>query len=134
LRALPAIGEVECATDGHDALVKASAQAYDAIFLDVRMPDLDGLELARVLRRFATPPQLIFVSAYDSAAVDAFELRALDYLLKPVGRGRVAEALERVAQAVRQSPPNGEHPDHAPTNGRDGEIVAVANVRSPGTT
>ena len=64
-------------------------------------PDLDGLELGRVLRRFASPPQLVFVSAYDNAAVDAFELRALDYLLKPVGRRRVEEALERVASAVR---------------------------------
>ncbi len=91
---------VECALDGHDALVKASAQQYDAIFLDVRMPDLDGLELARVLRRFASPPQLVFVSAYDTAAVDAFELRALDYLRKPVSRRRVEEALERVARAI----------------------------------
>ncbi len=48
------------------------------------MPGLDGVELARVLRRFAAPPALIFVSAYESAAVEAFELRALDYLLKPV--------------------------------------------------
>ncbi len=52
------------------------------------MPDLDGLELGRVLRRFAAPPQLVFVSAYDSAAVDAFELHALDYLRKPVSRRR----------------------------------------------
>ena len=64
------------------------------------MPDLDGLELGRVLRRFAAPPQLVFVSAYDSAAVDAFELHALDYLRKPVSRRRVEEALERVAAAV----------------------------------
>ena len=57
------------------------------------MPGLDGVELARVLRRFAAPPALIFVSAYESAAVEAFELRALDYLMKPVSRARVAEAL-----------------------------------------
>ena len=88
LRSSPGVEEVECAFDGHDALVKASTQAYDAIFLDVRMPDLDGLELGRVLRRFAAPPQLVFVSAYDNAAVDAFELHALDYLRKPVGRRR----------------------------------------------
>ena len=50
------------------------------------MPGLDGVELARVLRRFAAPPALIFVSAYESAAVEAFELRALDYLMKPVSR------------------------------------------------
>ena len=53
LRSSPMVEEVECAFDGHDALVKASAEHYDAIFLDVRMPDLDGLELGRVLRRFA---------------------------------------------------------------------------------
>src|SRR5437763_8943103 len=100
LRSFAAIEEVECAYDGHDALLKASGQRYDAIFLDVRMPDLDGLELGRVLRRFASPPQLVFVSAYDSAAVDAFELHALDYLRKPVSRVRVEEALERVAAAI----------------------------------
>src|SRR5947209_3198833 len=77
LRSSPAVGTVECSSDGHDALIKASSHCYDAIFLDVRMPDLDGIELARVLRRFATPPQLVFVSAYDTAAVDAFELHAL---------------------------------------------------------
>ena len=78
------------------------ARRYDAIFLDVRMPDLDGVELGRVLRRFAAPPQLVFVSAYDGAAVDAFELRALDYLRKPVSRRRLEEALERVAAAVER--------------------------------
>ena len=62
------------------------------------MPGLDGVELARVLRRFASPPALIFVSAYESAAVEAFELRALDYLMKPVSRARVAEALARITE------------------------------------
>ncbi len=100
LRSSPIVDEVECAGDGHDALVMASAQAYDAIFLDVRMPDLDGLELARVLRRFAQPPQLVFVSAYENAAVDAFELHALDYLRKPVSRARIEETLERISVAV----------------------------------
>jgi DNA-binding LytR/AlgR family response regulator len=99
LRNLPAVEEVECADGGHDALVKASGQAFDAIFLDVRMPDLDGLMLARVLKRFSNPPQIVFVSAYDTAAVDAFELRAVDYLRKPVSRRRVEEALERVSAA-----------------------------------
>src|ERR1700738_7483 len=93
LRSSPVVDEVECAFDGHDALAKATAQQYDAIFLDVRMPDLDGLELGRVLKRFASPPQLVFVSAYDNAAVDAFELNALDYLRKPVSRRRVEETI-----------------------------------------
>src|SRR5581483_6966366 len=102
LRGFPSVEEVECADGGQDALVKASAQRFDAIFLDVRMPDLDGLKLARVLKRFQHPPQIVFVSAYDTAAVDAFELQAVDYLRKPVSRRRVEEALERVTAAFDQ--------------------------------
>jgi DNA-binding LytR/AlgR family response regulator len=102
LRAFPSVEDVECAGDGQDALVKASTQRFDAIFLDVRMPDLDGLKLARVLKRFQNPPQIVFVSAYDTAAVDAFELNAVDYLRKPVSRRRVEQALERVASALEQ--------------------------------
>jgi DNA-binding LytR/AlgR family response regulator len=99
LRAQPAVAEVATAESGEEALhALAGGEHYDAVFLDVRMPGLDGVELARVLRRFAAPPALIFVSAYESAAVEAFELRALDYLLKPVSRSRVAEALARVEQ------------------------------------
>ena len=64
------------------------------------MPGLDGLELARVLRRFERPPAVVFVSAFDDFAVDAFELAALDYLVKPVSRRRLDEAIERVARAV----------------------------------
>jgi DNA-binding LytR/AlgR family response regulator len=89
---------VETAVSGEDALQALTSAHYDAVFLDVRMPGLDGVELARVLRRFASPPALIFVSAYESAAVEAFELRALDYLLKPVSRARLEEALGRVVQ------------------------------------
>src|SRR5438067_3919596 len=135
LRGFPVVDAVECAFDGHDALVKASSHPYDAIFLDVRMPDLDGVELARVLRRFASPPQLVFVTAHDNAAVDAFELNALDYLLKPVGRQRLQEALERVAAAVAASEAGGPGVDVVgrPHTGRDGEVIAVANVRSGST-
>jgi DNA-binding LytR/AlgR family response regulator len=133
LSSSPMVEAVECASDGHDALLKASAQPYDAIFLDVRMPDLDGLELARVLRRFASPPQLVFVTAYDSAAVDAFELRALDYLLKPVARQRVEKALERVASAVSATEQATGEANSSPPTPREGDVIAVANVRSGST-
>ena len=85
------------------------------------MPDLDGLELARVLRGSRRRPQLVFVSAYDSAAVDAFELHALDYLRKPVGRRRVEEAVERVAAAVEagRAPADGRSPRGAGAGQRD---------------
>ena len=97
LRTQPAVDVVDTAESGEEALHALTGEPYDAVFLDVRMPGLDGVELARVLRRFADPPALIFVSAYESAAVEAFELRALDYLMKPVSRARVAEALNRIA-------------------------------------
>jgi DNA-binding LytR/AlgR family response regulator len=135
LRSSPSVKDVECACDGRDALVKVSTQAFDAIFLDVRMPDLDGLELGRVLRRFAAPPQLVFVSAYDSAAVEAFELHALDYLRKPVGRRRVEEAIERVAAAVESTPPPSEPGGlrHGAPQPDDHEMIAVANLHGGAT-
>jgi DNA-binding LytR/AlgR family response regulator len=133
LRNSPVVREVECAYDGHEALVKASTQAYDAIFLDVRMPDLDGLELARVLRRFVSPPQLVFVSAYDSAAVDAFELHALDYLRKPVGRRRVEEAIARVAAAIESGAGSDPAVVARPAAGDDTEMIAVANLHGGST-
>jgi DNA-binding LytR/AlgR family response regulator len=132
LRSFPAVEEVECAFDGHEALLKASSERYDAVFLDVRMPDLDGVELGRVLRRFAAPPQLVFVSAYDNAAVDAFELRALDYLLKPVSRRRVEEALLRITSAIDGASPTSEEARARP-QANDSEMVAVTHVRSGAT-
>ncbi len=128
LRSSSAVEAVECASDGHDALVKASGERYDVIFLDVRMPGLDGVELGRVLRRFAAPPQLVFVSAYDSAAVEAFELQALDYLRKPVSRRRLEEALKRAVTAVA----NGTDREPGPATA-ESEVVAVANVRNGAT-
>ena len=133
LRSFPAVQDVECAYGGHDALLKASSLAYDAIFLDVRMPDLDGLELGRVLRRFASPPALVFVSAYDSAAVDAFELNALDYLRKPVGRRRVDEAIARVAAAVESGAASEPAVAGRPSAGDDHEMIAVANLHGGST-
>lgn len=132
LRGSPCVEEVECAFDGHEALIKVSTHPYDAIFLDVRMPDLDGLELGRVLRRFASPPQLVFVSAYDAAAVDAFELQALDYLRKPVGRVRVEEALDRVVRAIDAADRDGGNGYLRPSahDSAEQEMVAVANTRT----
>ncbi|MEA2330887.1 MAG: hypothetical protein QOH58_1025 [Thermoleophilaceae bacterium] len=99
LRSLPGIGDVCTAASGQEALRTLAERPFDAVFLDVRMPGLDGLELARVLRRFEAPPGIVFVSAYETGAVGAFELKALDYLMKPVSRKRLAEAAERVSDA-----------------------------------
>jgi DNA-binding LytR/AlgR family response regulator len=89
-----------------------------------------------VLRRFASPPQLVFVSAYDGAAVDAFELRALDYLRKPVSRRRLEEALERVSVAVEAAespPPNGNGRRARSPAAGESEMVAVSAPRGGST-
>src|SRR5688500_8391655 len=123
LEASPAVEHVESAASAAEALVAlGDGETIDAVFLDVRMPGLDGLELARVLRRFERPPAVVFVSAFDDAAVDAFELDALDYLVKPVSRRRLDEAIERVARrsAIPEPPP-------------EDETVAVDALRGGGT-
>ena len=95
----PRIGTVLTAADGAEALRLLETEQVDALFVDIRMPGLDGLDLARVLRRFASPPAVVFVSAYDSHAVEAFDLRAVDYVMKPVREERLSEAVRRVAEA-----------------------------------
>ncbi|MBV9604502.1 MAG: response regulator transcription factor [Solirubrobacterales bacterium] len=131
LRASTRVDEVETAASGQEAILKASRLKYDAIFLDVRMPELDGLELARVLRAFDRPPALIFVSAFDTSAVATFELRALDFLMKPVTPQRVYEALDRVrasAAASEQTQTQPEAPETLEPEHSD-EVIAVTNVR-----
>jgi len=76
----------------------------DCVFLDIQMPGLTGLELADVLRRFREPPPIVFVTAHDEHAVEAFDLRAVDYVLKPVRRERLAEAVRRVVDARHLAP------------------------------
>jgi two-component system, LytTR family, response regulator len=99
LEASPAVAEVGAARSADEALVALAERPLDALFLDVRMPGLDGLELAQALRQFDRPPAVVFVSAYDDFAVRAFELEALDYLVKPVSRRRLDEAIDRVGRA-----------------------------------
>ena len=126
LRASPAVERVEAAASAEEALVALSGgDPYDALFLDVRMPGLDGLELARLLRRFERPPAVVFVSAFDDFAVDAFELAALDYLVKPVSRRRLDEAVERVARAAAAGSPAQPEPED--------EMLAVDALRGGGT-
>ncbi|MPZ29067.1 MAG: response regulator [Micromonosporaceae bacterium] len=96
LRRDPRVARVHTAGDATGALRVLRDADLDAVFLDIRMPGLDGMELARVLRRFARPPEIVFVTAYDDRAVDAFELGVADYVPKPVQAERLAESLRRV--------------------------------------
>jgi DNA-binding LytR/AlgR family response regulator len=99
LRTDPRVARVHTAGDATEALRLLRDTDVDAVFLDIRMPGLDGMELARVLRRFARPPAIVFVTAYDDGAVDAFDLGVTDYVRKPVRTERLAESLRRVAEA-----------------------------------
>ena len=93
----PAIGTVRAAADATAALRELGEGGIDAIFLDINMPGLSGLELAAVLGNFAEPPAVVFVTAHDDKAVAAFDVGAVDYLLKPIRRDRLDEAIRRVA-------------------------------------
>ncbi len=92
------IGGIEVvgtAPDGASALRVAGELAPDLVLLDMTMPELDGLGVARALARAPNPPALVFVTAHDSFAVEAFDLDAVDYVLKPVAPERLERAIAR---------------------------------------
>jgi two-component system, LytTR family, response regulator AlgR len=85
------------ARHGVEALELIPAAAPEVVLLDIKMPGMGGLEVARHLATLQEPPRIIFVTAHDRHAVEAFELNALDYLLKPVRAERLAAALRKAA-------------------------------------
>jgi DNA-binding LytR/AlgR family response regulator len=91
------VDHVHRAGDATEALRVLRDTEVDAVFLDIRMPGLDGMELARILHRFARPPAIVFVTAYDDGAVDAFDLGVTDYVRKPVRAERLGESIRRVS-------------------------------------
>jgi len=102
------VADVRTAGSADEALAALGREAADAVFLDIRMPGTDGLTLAHLIGQTADPPRVVFVTAYEDHAVDAFGLQAADYLLKPVDPGRLAEAVRRVAAGPRDTGPEGE--------------------------
>jgi len=116
LRRDPRVARVYTASDATEALRVLRDTDVDAVFLDIRMPGLDGMELARVLRRFASPPAVVFVTAYDDRAADAFDLGVVDYVRKPVQADRLSESLRRVASSrILPTHPSVPRPDEDPT-------------------
>jgi len=103
LRGDPRVGTVLTATDAAEALrilqPNSSTPMPDAVLLDIAMPGWDGVDLARVLTGLPHPPAVAFLSAHDDRAVEAYEIGALDYLLKPVRAARLAEAVTRFCAA-----------------------------------
>jgi DNA-binding LytR/AlgR family response regulator len=123
LRTTFSIAPVDAAQNSADAFRLLQERSYDVVFLDVRMPALNGIELGNILSRFATPPAIIFVTAFEEYAVRAFELGACDYLLKPVSAERLSTALGR---ALKRS---AEHPDSP-----DDDPFATIPVETAGRT
>jgi two-component system response regulator LytT len=99
------------AANGLEALTEIDRATPDVVFLDVQMPGLTGLEVARRLSEDGNEPAMIFVTAYDQRAVEAFEVNAVDYLLKPVDPARLEQAL---ARARRRRAAGGSGPAGAP--------------------
>ncbi|MET9732568.1 LytTR family DNA-binding domain-containing protein [Streptomyces sp. NPDC006458] len=113
LNADPRVGSAEGAGDATEALRRINRalecgpdgpEAIDVVFLDINLPGLDGLDLARLLTGFARPPLVVFVTAHEDFAVQAFDLDAVDYVLKPVRRERLAEAVRRAADQSTGGP------------------------------
>jgi two-component system LytT family response regulator/two-component system response regulator LytT len=107
---IPGIEVVAQAGDGPEALEVISEQQPDLVMLDVQMPGLTGFEVARRLLDSGTEAHLVFVTAYDRHAIEAFDVNAVDYLLKPVEAERLATAVDRVrrrlsAQRGNATPP-----------------------------
>jgi DNA-binding LytR/AlgR family response regulator len=122
LRRDPRIREVATASSGTDALRVLQESEVDAIFLDIAMPALSGLDLAGVLARFQQPPAIVFVTAHAQHAVDAFELHAVDYLLKPVREARLAESVRRITDS------NATQPELAPDDTIAVELAGVTRL------
>ncbi len=140
LETSPSVEDVVLAGGSAEALRLLAEGQFDVVFMDVRMPGIDGLELGKALQRFAEPPALVFVSAFEDGAVSVFEhgLQPLDYLMKPVSRARIEQALERArgdeperrAGAQRTTGPG---IAAAPLEDSSSEIIPVEHQRGGAT-
>ena len=97
---LELVGEAE---NGMKLLELMEKQPVDVVLMDIRMPEMDGLEAARHLQKLDEPPHVIFTTAYDDYAISAFELHAIDYLVKPIRLRRLHDALARTRSITRIS-------------------------------
>ncbi|MBZ2189202.1 LytTR family DNA-binding domain-containing protein [Alcanivorax sp. JB21] len=129
---------VEQASNGREAVLAAQRVQPDVVLMDIRMPDMDGLEAAAHMARAEEPPAVIFCTAYDEHALDAFRVHAMDYLLKPVNREELSAALARADGLARHQriPDNlegaasGRRRRHISARTHRGmELVPVADVR-----
>ena len=106
----PGVDAVAIAGDALTALRLLQADTFDVVFLDVSMPAMDGMELAALVARMTDPPVIVFVTAFEEHAAAAYDVGALDYLLKPVGAERLAASLDRVRRFAGRGDVTGRAP------------------------
>lgn len=92
---------VGVAPNGEEALRQIESLAPDAVFLDIEMPGMSGLEVASSLSREEHPPRVVFATAFNQYAIDAFTVNAIDYILKPFDSARITQALQRVKKILQ---------------------------------
>ncbi|WP_330295346.1 LytR/AlgR family response regulator transcription factor [Streptomyces sp. NBC_00503] len=141
LRSDPRVRSAEGASDATEALRRITRalesgpdgpDGIDVVFLDIHMAGLTGLDIARLLAGFARPPLIVFVTAHEGFAVQAFDLKAVDYVLKPVRPERLAEAVRRAcAQSGRTTEPPAPGGPAAPPTGAGPVPGAMAPVPVP---
>lgn len=93
-------GEAETVTEAIELL---NASQFDVVFLDIKMPGISGLQLAGILKKMARPPAVVFITAYSEHALKAFDLEAVDYLMKPVSEERFEDTVARLKKIFRLS-------------------------------
>ncbi|HTR70634.1 MAG TPA: response regulator, partial [Mycobacteriales bacterium] len=118
LRKNPRVATVDVAPSARDALLALTSRSFDVILIDVRMPGLNGFELAEVLHLLPGAPALVFISASDASAAATFGFRAVDFLLKPITPARLDEALARVLAGTRAAGDMAVTPQHCGTRRR----------------
>ena len=127
LEQIDGIEIVAQASNGVEAIGVVERHEPDLVFLDIQMPGLGGFEVARrLLEHEEEAPALVFVTAFDQHAIEAFEVNAVDYLLKPVESGRLEQALQRARRRVEAERPGAAQ---APTNEQLEQIVKMMAVR-----
>jgi len=94
------------ATNAHEALTLIKALDYSLLFLDIEMPGMNGLEVGAKVQEMPSPPHVIFVTAYDEYAVKAFEVNAVDYILKPIDEKRLAQVINKIVRMTQQQQQN----------------------------
>ncbi|MEW6541424.1 MAG: LytTR family DNA-binding domain-containing protein [Bacillota bacterium] len=107
----PDIEVVGEAANAHEALALIEALDYSVLFLDISMPGMDGLQLGAAIRELESPPYVIFVTAYNGFALKAFEVDAIDYVMKPIDEGRLRMAINKVIRATQEVAPCAEAVD-----------------------